>query len=60
MGLEREWRLEAYNPFLLRMKIWGSQEEMMPSSGYTVSWNEDLCFETWPFNQVRDVLHQST
>lgn len=40
--------LEAYNPFLLRMKTQGSAEEMMPSPGYTVNWDKDLCFETGP------------
>lgn len=40
--------LEAYNPFLLRMQIQGLAEEMMPSPGYTVNWDKDLCFDTGP------------
>ena len=47
-----EWLLEAYS-LLLRMKTWGSEEEMMPSLGYTGSWDKDLCVETgfWQSNQ---------
>lgn len=45
MDSEMEWLLEAYS-LLLRMKTWGSEEEMIPSLAYTVSWDKDLCVET--------------
>ena len=41
-----EWLLEAYSLLLLRMKTWGSEEEMIPSLAYTVSWDKNLCVGT--------------
>lgn len=55
-----EWLLEAHNLLLLRMKIWGSEQEMMPSLGYAVSWDKDLHLKLGPDNQVRDFLQRST